>query len=384
MIILPDEKGNFIIMKRHKKHADLTRRNFGEIASHEIAILGTKCDLIQELVKNISERLGGRCKIAYADASHSQSVNQPLMDSYTFHKSGSLINEVSYEMNPYLNRILFSQYDLVFINGNHYKGDNQILIIDEKKEASVLKRLDQLDNIQFLISLTPKATVFDFLQEKYPHIKQLKIYAIDDIESISRHIVKLIEQNTAGINGLVLAGGQSLRMGKDKGLLDYFGKSQRIYSMELLEKLSLKTFLSVRKEQNVEVEKVIEDKLIGLGPFGAICSAFQYDPNKAWLVLATDLPYADESLIRLLLDNRDPGKVATALKGKSKNFPEPLITIWEPKAYPIMLQFLALGLSCPRKVLINSDVKIVEVEDEYIVNVNTPEEFNLVKKDLKL
>lgn len=382
MIIRPGEKGNFIIMKRHKKHADLTRRKFGEMASHEIAILGTKCDLIQELVKRISIRLDGKFKIAYADASHSQSVTQPLIDSYTFHKSGSLSSEVSYEMNPYQNKILFSQHDLVFINGNHYKGDSQILIIDEEKEASVLKRLEQLDNVQFLISLNQKSTVFDFVLQKYPHIKQLKMYGIDDLEGICLHMIRLIEQNTARLNGLVLAGGKSLRMGQDKGLLDYFGKSQRLYSIELLEKLNLKTFLSVRKEQNVELEKVIEDKLIGLGPFGAICSAFQYDPNKAWLVIATDLPYVDESLIRQLINKRDPSKVATALKGKNKNFPEPLITIWEPKAYPIMLQFLAQGLSCPRKVLINSDIKIVEVGDEYIVNVNTPEEFNSVKKDL--
>ena len=370
-------------MNRHKKHADLKRRNFGEMASHEIAILGTKCDLIQQLVMNISIRLDGKFKLAYADASHRQDFTAPLIDSYTFHKSGSLNSDVSYQMNPYLNKILFSQHDLVFINGNHYQGASQILIIDDEKEASVLKRLDQLDNLQFLISLNKKSTVFGFLQDKYPHIKQLKLYEVDDLEGICLHVLSLIEQNIAQVNGLVLAGGKSLRMGKDKGLLDYFGKSQRAYSIELLEKLNLNTFLSVRKEQNVPLEKVIEDKLIGLGPFGAICSAFQYDPNKAWLVLATDLPYVDESLIKLLMDKRDPSKVATALKGKSKNFPEPLITIWEPKAYPLMLQFLAQGLSCPRKVLINSDIKIVEIEDAYIVNVNTPEEFKLVKKDLK-
>ena len=151
----------------------------------------------------------------------------------------------------------------------------------------------------------------------------------------------------------------------------------------MLAKLNLTTFLSVRKEQQLEQPNVIEDKFIGLGPFGAICSAFQYDPNTAWLVLATDLPYADEKLIRRLIQERDPSKVATALKGKSKQFPEPLITIWEPKSYPMMLQFLAQGISCPRKVLINSDVKLVEVDDDFITNVNTPEEFSAVKKSLK-
>jgi molybdopterin-guanine dinucleotide biosynthesis protein A len=370
-------------MKRHKKHADLQRRNFGHMASHEIAILGTKCDLIKALVQKISIKLDHKFKIAYADASHNQDKTIPSIDNYTFHASGSLNTELAYQMNSYLNKIQFSPYDLLFINGNHYQGKNQILILDEEKEASVLKRIDQLDNIAFLINLNHRSGIFDFLKEKHPHIEALKVYSINDIEHISKHIMELIETNTAQLCGLVLAGGESVRMGTDKGLLDYFGKSQRIYSMEMLEKLNLKAYLSVRKEQKLDQNNVIEDKFIGLGPFGAICSAFQHDPNKAWLVLATDLPYVDEKLIRQLLDNRDPSKVATALKGKSKNFPEPLITIWEPKAYPIMLQFLAQGISCPRKVLINSDVKIVEVQDDYIVNVNTPEEFRSVKNDLK-
>jgi len=139
----------------------------------------------------------------------------------------------------------------------------------------------------------------------------------------------------------------------------------------------------VRKEQMVTETEVIEDVFLGLGPFGAICSAFQHDPNVAWLVLATDLPYVDESLIRKLLESRDPSKVATAVKGTKKEFPEPLVTIWEPKAYPVMLQFLTQGISCPRKVLINSDVKLVETDDAYIYNVNTPEELASVKKNLE-
>ena len=200
-------------------------------------------------------------------------------------------------------------------------------------------------------------------------------------------IVKVIEKfakhRIPPIKGLVLAGGQSLRMGRDKGLLNYFGKSQRSYTVELLQKCSLETKLSVRKEQEVQEAEVIEDVFLGLGPFGAICSAFQYDPNCAWLVLATDLPYVDEELIRKLLNHRNPSKVATAVKGIKKEFPEPLVTIWEPRAYPLMLQFLARGISCPRKVLINSDVELVETEDAYIYNVNTPEEFDKVKKKLE-
>lgn len=369
-------------MKKHLKHAKLNRRTFGQMAPLEISVLGTKCSVIKELVKQVAIKVNTDYKIAYADASHDQELSPPHFDEYTFHPSGLLSSKELYHMNPYTDKIMLSAYDLVFINGNHYPAGKQILILDSEKEASVLKRLHQLDNIAFLISLNHKSEIFDFLKDAHPDIEQLPMYSIDDLDQISKHIIRLIEAHIAPLHGLVLAGGQSVRMGKDKGLLDYFGKSQRVYSMEMLEKLNLKTFLSVRKEQRLDLRQRIEDTFIGLGPFGAICSAFRFDPNAAYLVLATDLPYADEKLIRHLIEQRDPSKIATALKGKRKEFPEPLITIWEPKAYPILLQFLAQGISCPRKVLINSDVKLVEVDDEYIFNVNTPEEFSQAKQAL--
>ena len=369
-------------MKKHEKHAKLSRRNFGTIAPFELAVLGTKCSAIKELVKGVSEMLNSKFRIAYADASHDPTGDAPDFDSNTFHDAGELVSQSAYFMNPYTDRLKFSNYDLVFINGNHFQGNRQILILDPEKESSVRKRIEQLDHIDFMVKLNEKAEIFDVVLQKYPEAADLKVYSIEDIAGISAHIAALIKSNQAPLSGLVLAGGQSTRMGKDKGLLDYFGKSQRLYSMEMLERLGLRTYLSVRKEQNLNRDDIIEDSFLGLGPFGAICSAFQKDPNTAWLVLATDVPFADEGLISRLILNRDPSKIATAIKGKDKKFPEPLIAIWEPKAYPVLLQFLSLGISCPRKVLINSDVKIVEADDELIVNVNTPEEFKEVKKNL--
>ena len=88
-------------------------------------------------------------------------------------------------------------------------------------------------------------------------------------------------------------------------------------------------------------------------------------------------------MIKLLLSKRNPAKIATAVKGKSKEFMEPLIAIYEPKAYPVLLGFLSQGYSCPRKALINSDVEIIEVDDHLIRNINTPEEYQEALKEIK-
>ncbi len=321
-------------------------------------------------------------KIGYLDASHNESVLQSSYDSFIFRHSGSLETSINTEMNEYNERIRFAQHDLVFINGNHYQGEKQILILDNEKEASLKKRLDQLTRIQFIIKLNDDSKYFDFLQEKFPHIKNIKSYAIEDEDAIARHINNLIQEKIVPINGLVLAGGKSTRMGKDKTELEYHGKPQRDYAVNLLKKNLMNTYLSVAKETELKVDKTIEDKFIDLGTFGAICSAFQYNPNKAWLVLASDLPFVNDKLIQLLLKHRNPSKMATAIKGKFKPFVEPLITIYEPKAYPILLSYLAQGYACPRKVLINSEVEIVEVDDDLIRNINTPEEYQKAIKEI--
>ena len=367
------------VLKKHKKHTNLERRDNDNFAPNEIAILGTNCGIISNLVHEISEKLSNY-KLAYFDASHAKDVAQNRLSEYTFHHQGNLQITTSGNINKFEQRLQFAQFDYVFINGNHYQGVKQILILDEEKEASVLKRLEQLDRIQFVIKLKKDKEYFSFLEEKYPQIKNIISYTIDEVDKISNHINNLIQEKIAAVKGLVLVGGKSTRMGQDKSNLDYFGKPQKIVAKQLLESNKLETFYSVQNASEYDDE--IHDKFLNLGPFGGICSAFQKDPNAAWFVLATDVPFVNDQIIKLLLNQRNPGKIATAIKGKGKDFPEPLITIYEPKAYPILLQYLAQGYSCPRKALINSEVEIVEVDDDFIRNVNTPVDFTNAKNEI--
>jgi molybdopterin-guanine dinucleotide biosynthesis protein A len=367
---------------KHQKHTKLTLRDNDLLAPNEIAILGTKCSNIANFVEKTAKKLKKKAKIGYFDASHNDEINDSSIDFFTSHTSGSLHSTITTDINEYNERIRYAPYDLLFINGNHYKGAKQILILDTEKEASVKKRLDQLDRVQFVVKLKEDSKYFDFLVEKYPAIKNLKCYHIDDVDAISRHIWNLIQEKIAPVQGLVLAGGKSTRMGKDKTRLIYHSKKQLDHTVDLLENNLLRTYVSVASADQSENLRTIEDKFLDLGAFGGICSAFQKDPNKAWLVLATDLPFVDQDLIKLLLKHRNPTKIATAIKGKTKPFVEPLIAIYEPKAYPVLLSYLAQGYSCPRKVLINSDVEIVEVDDHFVRNVNTPEDFEKVQNEL--
>lgn len=366
-------------MTKHQKHTNLARRNNDTFAFNEVAILGSNCSVISELVTKVSEKISNY-KLAYFDASHAKDVQLNTLSEFVFHHQGNVQITTTGKVNKYQQRLDFSQHDFVFINGNHYQGSKQVLILDENKEQSVLKRLEQLQNIQFVIKLYENATYFNFLEERYPDIKNKPCYTFNETDKISKHFLALIEEKQAQVKGLVLVGGKSTRMGKDKANLEYYGKLQKEVVKALLESVNIEVFYSVKNALNANE---IPDAFYNLGPFGGICSAFQKDPNSAWFVLATDLPFVDEELVEILLSKRNTAKVATAIKGKNKDFVEPLITIYEPKAYPILLQYLAQGYSCPRKMLINSDVEIIEVDDKFIRNVNTPEEFDAAKKEIE-
>lgn len=365
--------------KKHQKHTNLTRKHNDNYAVNEVVILGAKCGIIEDIVIKVSEQLS-EYKLAYFDASHAKDIAKNNISTYTFHHEGNLQITSSSYINKFEQRLQFSQYDFVFVNGNHYPGAKQILILDPEKEASIQKRIDQITNIQFVIKLDAKTPFFDCLKEKFPNIENITSYTIEEVDEIANHVKSLVQEHIAPVKGLVLTGGKSTRMGTDKSELNYFGKPQKEYAKELLDKHLAETFYSVQNKSNKSNE--IHDTFLNLGPFGGICSAFQKDPNSAWLVLATDVPFVDNKLIELLLSKRNPSKVATAIKGKGKQFPEPLITIYEPKAYTKLLQYLAQGYSCPRKMLINSEVEIVEVDDNLIRNINTPEEFEVAKKEL--
>lgn len=194
------------------------------------------------------------------------------------------------------------------------------------------------------------------------------------------------ENNISSLNGLVLAGGKSRRMGRDKDLIQWHGKEQRYYAADMLQHFCEEVFISCRAEQAKDIDdayQTLPDTFLDMGPYGGILSALRSHRDKAWLVVACDLPLLNEETIRFLIANRNSQKIATAFESPHDGLPEPLITIWEQQSYPVLLHFLGKEITCPRKVLMNSDVRILKpLQPEALMNVNTPEEAASAKEIL--
>ncbi|MBO9593686.1 MAG: NTP transferase domain-containing protein [Niabella sp.] len=193
----------------------------------------------------------------------------------------------------------------------------------------------------------------------------------------------LKDNSLSPLNGLVLAGGRSTRMGTDKDRIKWHGKEQRYYAADLLRGFCEEVFISCRPEQVKDIYadyKALPDSFLNMGPLGGILSALRAQRAYAWLVVACDLPLLDERSLQFLIAHRAAEKIATTYQSPFDGLPEPLITIWEPGSYPVLLQFLGEGITCPRKVLINSNTLVLETDnDAALMNVNTPEDAEKAK-----
>ena len=362
----------------HLKHPKLAKPTFQQYGRHEIGILGAPCSIIESLSQQIYDRLNSRYQIAYIDADHGSGDTSSVMPIYK-----DMISYHRYDHNRRLNsweqKQALRTIDLAIVNSNHFDAKSQLVIVHPDKEESLKRKIDRLTDVKAILMMDGVDTPYEFI---YDHVtRSCPVINLTDVDAIASLVTDTIE--VPSIMGLVLAGGKSSRMGTDKSQIKYHNDlTQEEHMAAQVSGCASEVYLSKRSAQDI-ADHIIVDSFAELGPFGAILSAFRSDPNVAWLVAACDQPLLREEHLKMIVEQRDPSKVATCFYNPETDFPEPLITLWEPKAYPIMLQYLALGNSCPRKVLINSDINMIRVSDtSFMRNVNTPEERKLVEKEL--
>jgi molybdopterin-guanine dinucleotide biosynthesis protein A len=180
--------------------------------------------------------------------------------------------------------------------------------------------------------------------------------------------------------GLVLAGGRSTRMQRDKAALSYHGRTQLEWAMELIAPFVERAFVSVRPDQTRDPVRAkfaqIVDTADNLGPIAGITAAQAAHPEAAWLVLACDLPFLDAATLKHLVWARQEDKPATAYRSSHDGLPEPLCAIYEPSSREAILSYITTGKNCPRKFLIRSEAHLIEEPNPRALdNVNTPEEY---------
>jgi molybdopterin-guanine dinucleotide biosynthesis protein A len=227
--------------KKYSKHTKLEKPLGGAFHRNEYGFIGAPCSIIENLVEKIRSSLAHQLSIGWIDAEHhAGEPNTNFITQFT-----DKIDFISFETNHSIGekqyRKWFQHLDLLFVNGNHFLADKQVVIINEKKKDSLERKLDRLSRPLLFILDTGMEEIHDFLKGRW----DIPVYSIDQIEAIAQHILNDWKATLPPLHGLVLAGGKSQRMGGlDKGSIRYHGVEQREFVASMLKNYCAETFLS--------------------------------------------------------------------------------------------------------------------------------------------
>ena len=190
------------------------------------------------------------------------------------------------------------------------------------------------------------------------------------------------------VYGLVLAGGQSKRMGEDKALIDYHGIPQYAHAFQTLSAELPQVYISSREDQLDSASlghfPQLHDRYENMGPFAGVLRAMDEHPDVAWLVVSCDLPFLGQDVVANLVKKRNPKLDATAYVSQTDGLPEPLCAIWEPRLKDKILDCLEKKFYCPRKLFMQSQTELIELTYfGALENCNTKEERISATKTLR-
>jgi molybdopterin-guanine dinucleotide biosynthesis protein A/nucleoside-triphosphatase THEP1 len=171
-----------------------------------------------------------------------------------------------------------------------------------------------------------------------------KHYGITDANTVDLDFFKPNQP----ITGLILCGGQSVRMGTDKAFIIYNNKAQYAYVADMLKAFCSPIFISCNSKQQPaflqQYKSIIDNATFGnIGPMAGVLTAFEKYPQSAILVIGCDYPYLQKDDIEALCVARDAEFDAVCYQNNETGFDEPLLAIYEKQCALLMLQYFQNG-----------------------------------------
>ncbi len=140
--------------------------------------------------------------------------------------------------------------------------------------------------------------------------------------------------------GIILCGGQSSRMGSDKGLLVHEAKTWAQTAFDKLSVLNIPIKFSVNEKQQQDYAKVFANDVLIVdnasldihGPLLGVLSAHLQNPNDDLFLLACDLPLMETNLLKELFALYQQSKRYEACIFTNNKEQEPLCGIYTAAA----------------------------------------------------
>lgn len=358
-----------------------------------------KTTLLSQLVQALAAS-GSRVGYLKHDA-HGFDMDRPGKDTHRLRQSGAcsvLIHHAAqtallHAHGPRWGELesAFADCQLVLVEGHKGLPLPKIVLLDSAGQMLQALQAEPLSAIEALVGPAPvPPAALPAALQTLPYFQRDDLLGLEAF--VRGYFARRLQRPRYG---LLLAGGYSTRMGRDKALLNYHGQPQLLQLQTLLQQHCAQVFVSCRPEQwqdwqtqlpagSLDALTPLYDRFLNFGPLSGLLTALQQERAADWLVLACDLPRLSAPVLQQLIQAHDAETralrppLATAFVSAHDGLPEPLCTLYTPAMYPRLLQFLGQGYTCPRKVLLNSPVQLLPLPAELreaLDNANHPEDF---------
>ena len=185
------------------------------------------------------------------------------------------------------------------------------------------------------------------------------------------------------VEGAVLSGGRSARMGRDKATLEYEGVPLALRVARALAQCVERVRFVARADALPELGfACIEDRHAERAPLVGVAAALAACEASAVLVAACDLPSVDPRVLLALLALAPAEGGADIVAPLGPRGPEPLLAIYRPRLLPELERRIARGELALQALLRDAntlfvpeaDLRALDPELASLRNLNRPED----------
>jgi len=181
-------------------------------------------------------------------------------------------------------------------------------------------------------------------------------------------------------NAILLAGGKSRRMGRDKALIPFCGNSSLVeYQYRKLEKIFKNVHISTKDKKFDFPCNMILDKYKQSSPLVAIVSALEELEANEVFILSVDTPFVDDKIIGQIVDRYVGLKSKPhALLAQSPSGLEPLCGIYSSEILPYAKNLISLNRHRLKSLIQKLETQAIYFEEGMdFLNINTPQDYDL-------
>jgi molybdopterin-guanine dinucleotide biosynthesis protein A len=197
-----------------------------------------------------------------------------------------------------------------------------------------------------------------------------------------------MERPHPAITGILLAGGMSSRMGREKGEVMIGRRRLYEFPLQLLENLCEEILISTCKNPSpVPHHPAICDEIKGIGPMGGILSCLEQSTNDLNIILSYDMPLLHESLLEYLVSESKGYDIVVPALDKTR--PEPLCAVYRKRITPVLRELISEKEFAVHKVIVRSRSKVLIIDDRFpffhpglFLNVNSLEDLDRLQKEI--